>query len=51
MKPMLLYSVYIYICLKHYMHIYIQVYANGCQTVRVVTHIFNMGWGGVGWGC
>ena len=26
------------------------VYANGCQTVRVVTHIFNMGWGGVGWG-
>ena len=24
------------------------VFANGCQTVRVVTHIFNMGWGGVG---
>ena len=30
---------------------YVHVYANGCQTVRVVTHIFNMGWGGVGWGC
>ena len=29
----------------------VHVYANGCQTVRVVTHIFNMGWGGVGWGC
>ena len=32
------------------------IYANGCKTVRVVTHIFNIpnftsGWGGVGWGC
>ena len=28
------------------MYVCIHDYANGCQTVRVVTHNFNMGWGG-----
>ena len=29
--------IYIYV----YVHVYVYVYANGCKTVRVVTHIFN----------